>query len=517
MLFKLPKRSAHAAHPVQIPRCEQLEDRLLLSLLGMAGEIGLPATAYDSGGTLTYDAATQSFDVSATPLAILGLGGIPVILPPNAFELHFSVDNAGNVVGGVAGDDLVISGMLDLDGNPGTGFEYSGVILTGEIVNMGYLDSGNTDQYDFRLTATGGALVTGATNYFLNKDIGLTLTSINSTFVDFTQSFSGQASGTAGPVELPVIPPPALAALSGFVYEDADNDGEIGANEYAIADVTVTLTGTDIDGNVVNLSQNTDSDGHYMFIDLAAGTYAITETQPAGYVDGIDTAGIGSIAGSVTGNDVFSNIVLDGVDGENYNFGEQANALSAGQTATIGFWQNKNGQNLLNSLNGDENSTALGEWLVATFPNIYGAGSTRNDLTQLSNLSNKNIADHYRDTFKTKAKELKQLGITNAPKLECQVMATAFAAYVTSFNLAGDAAAAYGFLVTANGAGASLFNIGDCGDLFGVADGTEMTIMDILLSTDSLVLDGDLYGLDAVLRVMANQVYTSINEGGDIA
>ena len=503
---------------VAIPRCEQLEERVLLSLLGIANEIGLPATAYDSGGSMSYDADTQAYDAAAVPLAILGVGPIPIIFPFPAtpdIQLHIVVDNSGNLVGGVAGDDLSITGNIDFDGNPGNGFEYSGVLLTGEIVAFGYLDSGDTDQYDFRLVPTGGLLVDGVAsnpvNYFLGKDIGMTMTSINSSFNEtgegFGVDFTGFAAGTVGPIE-----PVQLSSLSGFVYEDANSDGEIGANEYAIPGVTVTLTGVDNAGQAVNIVQTTDSDGNYMFVDLQPGTYTISETQPGEYADNIDT--VGSLGG-VLGNDVISQIVLGaGQDGDNYNFGEQANSLAEGQTATIGFWQNKNGQRLLKSLNGGENATLLGTWLAETFPNLYGTGSNNN----LSGLTNKGVAEFYRARFKTKTKELRKQGITNCPKLECQVMAAAFASYVTSLTLAGNVAASYGFLVTTNGVGAALFNIGDNGmELLGVADYSNVLIMDILQSTNDAVVDGDLYGLDALLRALANQVYTAINEGGDLS
>ena len=44
-------------------------------------------------------------------------------------------------------------------------------------------------------------------------------------------------------------------------------------------------------------------------------------------------------------------------------------------TATIGFWHNKNGQALIKSLNGSSSSTQLGNWLAATFPQVYGEGA----------------------------------------------------------------------------------------------------------------------------------------------
>jgi len=45
-----------------IPRFEQLEDRTLLSLLGVGAEIGVPYTDYDAGGTLIYDSVNDTID-----------------------------------------------------------------------------------------------------------------------------------------------------------------------------------------------------------------------------------------------------------------------------------------------------------------------------------------------------------------------------------------------------------------------------------------------------------------------
>ncbi len=75
-------------------------------------------------------------------------------------------------------------------------------------------------------------------------------------------------------------------------------------------------------------------------------------------------------------------------------------------------------------------------------------------------------------------------------------------------------------------------NVGSSGAAFGVADGDYRTIMQLLLATNALtdlptILSGaaNIYDTDgngtidaaeADLRVLANLIYTSINEGGDI-
>ena len=106
------------------------------------------------------------------------------------------------------------------------------------------------------------------------------------------------------------------SSLSGFVYDDVDNDGIKEPGEAGIAGVTVKLGGS------ATATTTTNANGLYTFSGLAAGTYTITETQPAGYTDGKDT--IGSQGGTV-GSDTFTGIVLGaGAVGSNYNFGEHA-------------------------------------------------------------------------------------------------------------------------------------------------------------------------------------------------
>lgn len=117
------------------------------------------------------------------------------------------------------------------------------------------------------------------------------------------------------------------SSISGYVYHDTDDTG-IRGNNPKISGVSIRLTGTDIYGNAVDLDTVTDNDnGYYIFDDLVPGTYTVTETQPAGWIDGKDTAGyfvdgdprdFGS-----AGNDIISGINLPaGADGVEYNFGE---------------------------------------------------------------------------------------------------------------------------------------------------------------------------------------------------
>lgn len=293
---------------------------------------------------------------------------------------------------------------------------------------------------------------------------------------------------------------PLPASLSGFVWNDSNGNGDIDHNEEAIAGAVIELTGVDDRGRAVSRTTTTSSSGHYEFDDLRPGTYAVHEVQPNGFADGLDE--VGSLGG-VLANDLITSINVDAGDrGIGYNFSEHGGiALHRGQTATIGFWQNKNGQALLKSLNGGPNATALGNWLAASFPNLYGATAGANNLTGKTNAQ---VAAYYITLFKV-----------SGQKLSAQVLATAFAVYATDSDLAGTAARAYGFEVTTGGTGESRFNVGCNGEAFGVANRTVLTIREILDATNRLSANGVIY-VNSRLRTPANDVYDCINNTGDI-
>jgi hypothetical protein len=297
-----------------------------------------------------------------------------------------------------------------------------------------------------------------------------------------------------------VLPP---ASLSGLVFDDLNNNGQVDFGEQGIPGVPITLTGTDDLGHAVNLSQTTDADGTYVFLNLRPGMYTIIEAQqPAGYTPGIDT--VGTAGGTLSGTQ-FTVSLPAGVDGLNYNYGEIPNStgpVQSGQTATIGFWNNKNGQALIQALNGGV-GTHLGDWLATSFPHMFGSDSGSNDLAGQSNAY---IAAFFQQKF-----------VVHGQKLDAQVLATALAVYVTDPTLdTTDVGAQYGFIVGGNGLATATYNVGSNGASFGVADNTVMTVMDILLAADAQAVNGVLYNGDTVKRNMANNVFSGINQAGDI-
>jgi hypothetical protein len=298
-----------------------------------------------------------------------------------------------------------------------------------------------------------------------------------------------------------VIPP---ASLSGLVFEDFNDDGQVDFGEQGIAGVTITLTGTDDLGHSVNLSQQTDSAGTFLFLNLRPGNYYLTETQPAGYGQGIDS--VGMAGGSLLAQDEFFVQLGQGVNGFNYNYAElppAGGAIQKGQTAGIGFWNNKNGQALINALNGSSNSTELGNWLAATLPNLFGPTAGASDLAGKNNAT---VAALFQSDF-----------LLKGVKLDAQVLATALSVYVTNATLDSTGVGAqYGFTVSGDGVGTATVNVGSNGDAFGVANNTTMTVMDLLLATDAQAVNGLLYNGNTTKRNEANNVYSAVNETGSI-
>lgn len=214
--------------------------------------------------------------------------------------------------------------------------------------------------------------------------------------------------------------------------------------------------------------------------------------------------------------------LVGGVPGDDLVLIEAGGSVASGQTAGGGFWQNKNGQELTESV-----SEGLGDWLAATLPNLYGDdGDGDVNPFDLTGKTNAEVAEFIKTEFKKKNK-----GQPPGPaKLNSQVLASAIAVYVTNSNVAGLAGLSFGITVTETGVGTSTINVGDNGEAFGVADGTGVTVLDALFAVDSFNQEGllyddydmDLFGdgtidaLELALRTAANQVFSMINDSGGI-
>jgi hypothetical protein len=135
-------------------------------------------------------------------------------------------------------------------------------------------------------------------------------------------NFTGSYSATASIAPTLNVPPPTqqTSSLSGFAINENTKLGFSG--------VTITLTGTDLNGNAVTLVTSTGADGSYSFTGLAAGTYTLTATIPLGFFDSGDFVGTvnGAPDGMRTMTAQLGFILLNpGDNGINYDFGFSSN------------------------------------------------------------------------------------------------------------------------------------------------------------------------------------------------
>ena len=187
----------------------------------------------------------------------------------------------------------------------GTGPNNEALAVNNGVVTVNGGDVANGGSFNFTIIAT------------INAGAGTPQT--NSVTVSTTTSETNLGNNTATVV---TNVDPMTASIAGSVYVDANNNGVREAGEDGIENVAITLTGTDAQGNNVNLNTTTDANGDYIFANLAAGTYTVQETQPAGFIDGIDTRGTG--AGATAGDDVFTQLGLGAAAAAaDFDFGER--------------------------------------------------------------------------------------------------------------------------------------------------------------------------------------------------
>ena len=194
------------------------------TLLGVSQ--GYPRIVYNNinNAALSYNATSQTLTITATPSSsqFSASESLRVIAPPRSLTIQIQVDNTGALIGGVSGDDLVISGTTTrvVGGVTNT---YSGVLLTGEVTAFGFQEVGASDQYDLRFTPTGGALV----SFFNCGDIAIDVVSENSTFADsFAVNFTGRAKGNVGSED---TTPPTITCPDNIVAECHTTNGLTGA------------------------------------------------------------------------------------------------------------------------------------------------------------------------------------------------------------------------------------------------------------------------------------------------
>ena len=180
-------------------------------------------------------------------------------------------------------------------------------------------------------------------------------------------------------------------------------------------------------------------------------------------------------------------------------------AVNHGDFATIGFWHNRNGQALIDHLNGGPTATALGSWLASTYPHLYGNQVDPGNALEknLTGATNSTVASFYLTVFSSQ-------GLN---KTYAQIMAVALATYATDTTLAGgNYAHGYGFNTSLPGTGMDTVNVGSNGAALGLPNNSTQTVFALLTAADGAAANKTLNGnLSPV-----NTIFNAINSTGDL-
>lgn len=250
---------------------------------------------------------------------------------------------AASQVEGTAGDDLTLFGTFDFNGNgtieqPDEG----GLLLTGEIIEMGYLNVGPGQalpMVDFRFEVTGGLMASMFPN-----NIGVWVEVPGSTWpagvpylTDWANSFQGGAYGIVNPL-------PCGGSIGDIVWNDENHNGIQDPGEPGLDGVTVHLR--DQSGNILRTTVTgpgpMNQHGYYQF-KTCAGSYSVEvdmATVPAGFVPTAANAPIGTSTTDSNVNPSATTLATDFATDRTIDFG-----FGSACAGTIGslVWHDENG------------------------------------------------------------------------------------------------------------------------------------------------------------------------------
>jgi uncharacterized repeat protein (TIGR01451 family) len=267
-------------------------------------------TSTETDSNTANNSATQPTTVNASvDLAITKVDDIDPITPNSTLTYTMVVTNNGpSQATGVVVNDTLPTGLTFVSATSTVGTATNaGNVITG---NIGTLNSGASAT--ITVTATVDSTASGQL--------------VNTATVSGTETDSNQSNNSATQNTDIAIP----GSISGRVYIDVNRNGVFDSGDTGFpGGVEITLTGTDVGNASVSRTETTDATtGEYTFSNVMPGTYTLTQTQPAGAIDGASNVGTGA-TGASAGTSVINTITLGNAPAAvGFNFGEVLNPLS---------------------------------------------------------------------------------------------------------------------------------------------------------------------------------------------
>ena len=435
--------------------------------------------------------ATQGLPI--TPVTLIGASGSggPYTFSAVGLPAGLTMNSAGQISGTptVNGNFTYTITVTDANGHSGT--VTCSITVAPPLPPLTVACAAGTGQitlaYSSALVALGG---TGHYAFSISAGAlapGLTLNTANG-FITGTPTASGNYSFTAKVTDTGSSAIAPVTSTCGITIADRPT--------------TSCVLITSFQGTTITPTTLTGAGG-------AGGPYTFTAT---GLPAGLSISSTGTISGTATlsGSYTYTVYVTDknGVTGSiNCTMTVAPTAVigggpvGTGDTATIGFWNNKNGQYLISIANGGGTSTALANWLATSFPAMFGATSPNN----LTGKKNSDVAALFTTFFKV-----------TGTKTKAQVMAGALAVYITSTSLSGTDATMvaqrtkFHFNSSTGGTGTKTWNVGTYGTALGLTNNQSYTVLQLLNQANLKTQQGT-FDMTAF-----NVIFNGINVAGDI-
>ena len=263
-------------------------------LLGVNPQI--PLINFSGTGTTRFTADSGLFEVRSTPIALVRppvsfIGpNLSSELAEKSFDISVRVSASGELLGGVSGDDLIIVGSVDSNGDSFP--DANGVLLTGEVLGFGHRDTGTvTDLYDFVFRLTGGELA----HLYAGYDLAVTMNSETSSFSgSFAVDFTGKAKGTLGIITSQPEPAIEICTLVTLAPDSISN--------FADADL-ITGDSCDVYSQPIPVGVAGEVDGTYKLKVTNNGTESLVDVVINAPEFGIVNEPIPSVCGILAPNE----------------------------------------------------------------------------------------------------------------------------------------------------------------------------------------------------------------------